>query len=114
MSNRAPLLRMMFLVTFLIIVLIMYSSQLSRISSLNRNDPIFKKTIILKDQDKAYSVLLHSITFNDCTISGYSDQFDSLIIFLLQYQNIKTLNSKLNDLPYKQHHCINCHKKNIY
>ena len=114
MPNRTPLLRMMFLVTFLIIVLIAYSSQLSRNSSLNRNDPIFKKTIFLKVQDKAYSVFLHSITFNERTISGYSDQFDSLMIFPLKNQNIKAVNNKLDDLPYKQHHCINCHKKNIY
>ena len=91
----------------------MYSSQLSRNSSFNRNDSIFKTTIILKDQDKAYSVFLHSITINEHTISGYSDHFDSLMIFPLQYQNIKAVNSKLDDLPYKQHHCINCHKKNI-
>ena len=69
--------------------------------------------MILKDQGKAYSVILHSITINEHTISGYSDQFDSLMIFPLQCQNIKDVNSKLDDLPYKQHHCINCHKKNI-
>ena len=105
---------MIFLVTLLIIVLIMYSSQLSRDSSPKKNNPIFKQTIILNDQDKAYSVLLHSITFDDRTISGYSDQFDSLMIFPLQYQNIKAVNNQLDDLSYKQHHCINCHKKNIY
>ena len=92
----------------------MYSSQLSRNLSYNNNDPIFKKTIILEGRDKAYSVILHSITFYENTISGYSDHFDSLMIFPLQYQNIKAINSKLNALPYKQQHCINCHKKNIY
>ena len=112
MSNRAPLLRMMFLVTFLIMVLIMYSSQLSRNSSFNRNDPIFKTTMILKDQNKAYSVSLHSITINEHTISGYSDQFDSLMIFPLQYQNIKEVQSILDGLPYAYQECSLCHEKN--
>ena len=103
---------MMFLVTFLIIVLIMFSSQLSKNSSFNSNDPIFKKTIILKDQDKAYSVFLHSITIKKHTISGYSDQLDSLMIFPLQYQNIKEVKSKLDDLPYAAQECSLCHEKN--
>ena len=109
MSNRAPLLRMMFLVTLLIIVLIMYSSQLSRNSSLNINDPIFKKTIILRDKDKAYSVFLHSIAINEPAISGYSDRLDSLITFPLQYQNITAIKSTLDDLPYFAQDCSLCH-----
>ena len=92
----------------------MYSSQLSKNSSFNSNDPIFKKTIILKDQDKAYSVLLHSITINEYTISGYSDLFDSLMIFPLQYQNIISVDKKLDNSLYEKHHCIKCHEKNIY
>ena len=90
----------------------MHSSQLSRTSSFNRNDPIFKTTMILKDQGKAYSVILHSITINEHTISGYSDQFDSLMIFPLQCQNIKDVNSKLDDLPYNAQECSLCHAKN--
>ena len=70
--------------------------------------------MILKDQNKAYSVFLHSITINEHTISGYSDQFDSLMIFPLQYQNIKAVKSTLDGFPYKQHRCIHCHEKNIY
>ena len=90
----------------------MYSSQLSRNSSFNRNDSIFKTTIILKDQFKAYSVFLHSITINEHTISGYSDQFDSLMIFPLQYQNIKAVKSTLDGLPYAAQECSLCHEKN--
>ena len=70
--------------------------------------------MILLDRDQAYSVFLHSITINEHTISGYSDQFDSLMIFPLQYQNIRAVKSTLDDLPYKQHRCIQCHKQNIY
>ena len=70
--------------------------------------------MILKNQDRAYSVFLHSITINEHTISGYSNQFDSLMIFPLQYQDIKAVKSTLDDLPYKQYRCIHCHKKNIY
>ena len=93
-------------------VLIIYSSQLSRNSSFNRNDPIFKTTMILRDQNKAYSVFLHSITINEHTISGYSDKFDSLMIFPLQYQNIKAVKSTLDGLPYAAQECSLCHEKN--
>ena len=65
--------------------------------------------MILKDQNKAYSIFLHSITINKHTISGYSDQFDSLMIFPLQYQNITAIKSTLDDLPYFAQDCSLCH-----
>ena len=34
---------------------------------------------ILKNQEKAYSILLHSVTFNERFIFGYSNKFDSLL-----------------------------------
>ena len=109
MSNRIPLLRMMFLVMFLIFVLIIYSTQLSKNSSINKNNHIFKKTIILKEQDKAYSVILHSIILNDDSIIGYSDKYDSSRIFPALDVDINIIKSKLDKLPFKMQDCNSCH-----
>ena len=101
---------MMLLVTFLFIVLIVISTQLSRNAAININDPIFKKTTILKNQDKAFSVLLHSITIHKKIISAYSHKFDSLITFPFSEQDYKVLQNKLDKLPPKIQDCNSCHK----
>ena len=101
---------MMLLVTFLIFVLIVFSTQLSRNEENNINDPIFKKTTILKNQDKAFSVLLHSITIHKKIISAYSHKFDSLITFPFSEQDYKVLQNKLDKLPPKIQDCNSCHK----
>ena len=101
---------MMLLVTFLFIVLIVISTQLSRNAAININDPIFKKTTILKNQDKAFSVLLHSITVRKQVISAYSHKFDSLITFPLSEQDYKVLQNKLDKLPHIIQDCNTCHE----
>ena len=110
MSNRTPLIRMMLLVTFLFIVLIAFSTQLSRNAAININDPIFKKTTILKNQDKAFSVLLHSITVRKQVISAYSHKFDSLITFPFWEQDYNVLQNKLAKLSPNIQDCNACHE----
>ena len=101
---------MMLLVTFLFIVLIAFSTQLSKNAAININDPIFKKTTILKNQDKAFSVLLHSITVRKKVISAYSHKFDSLITFPFSEQDHEVLQNKLDKLPPHTHDCNACHE----
>ena len=101
---------MMLLVTFLFIVLIAFSTQLSRNAAININDPIFKKTTILKNQDKAFSVLLHSITVRKKVISAYSHKFDSLITFPFSEKDHKLLQNKLDELPHNTRNCNACHE----
>ena len=110
MSNRTTLLRMMFLVTFIIIILIMYSVQLSKKSVFDENDPIFKETIILKNQEKAYSILLHSVKLDARSIIGYSGKFDSMMTFPSLTEEINVIQNKLNNLPYKAQDCNVCHQ----
>ena len=110
MSNRRPLIRMMLLVTFLIVILIMSSIQLSRNTAINKNGPIFKKTTILKNQDKAFSVLLHSIRVHKQVISAYSYKFDSLITFPFSEQDYTVLQNKLDKLPPNYQDCNACHE----
>jgi hypothetical protein len=101
---------MMLLVTFLFIVLIAFSTQLSRNAAININDPIFKKTTILKNKNKAFSVLLHSITVHKKVISAYSHKFDSLITFPFSEQNYKVLQNQLDKLPHNTQDCNACHE----
>ena len=101
---------MMLLVTLLIFVLIVFSKQLSRNTAINKNDPIFKKATILINQDKAFSVLLHSITVHKQIISGYSYKFDSLITFPSLEQDYKVLQNKLDKLPPNTQDCNACHE----
>ena len=101
---------MMLLVTFLFIVLIVISTQLSRNAAININDPIFKKTTILNNQDKAFSVLLHSITVRKKVISAYSHKFDSLITFPFSEQDYKILKNQLDKLPHNTQDCNACHE----
>jgi hypothetical protein len=88
----------------------MYSTQLSKNSSINKNDPIFKKTTILKNKNKAFSVLLHSITIHKEIISSYSDKFDSLITFPFWEQDYNVLQNKLAKLPPNIQDCNACHE----
>ena len=85
------------------------STKLSKKSSINRNDPIYKQTIILKEQDKAYSILLHTITFDENFIYGYSDKYDSSRIFPALDVDINIIKSKLDKLPFKMQDCNSCH-----
>ena len=101
---------MMSLVTFLIFVLIVFSTQLSRNAVINKNDPLFKKTAIFKNQDKAFSVLLHSITVRKQVISAYSHKFDSIITFPFSEQDYKVLQNKLDKLPPNTQDCNSCHE----
>ena len=110
MSNRAPLIRMMLLVSFILIVLIAFSTQLSRNAAININNPIYKKATILKNKNKAFSVLLHSITVRKKVISAYSNKFDSLITFPFSDKDHKVLQNKLDKLPPNTQDCNSCHK----
>ena len=101
---------MMLLITFLIVVLIVSSTKLSRNVEININDPIFKKTTILKNQDRAFSVLLHSITVHKQVVSAYSIKFDSLITLPFFEQDYKVLQNKLDKLPHNTQDCYACHK----
>ena len=104
----------MLLVTFLCFVLIVFSTQLSRNVEININDPIFKKTTILKNQDKAFSVLLHSITVHKQVISAYSYKVDSLRTFSLSENDHKILQNKLDELPHNNRNCNACHEYGEY
>ncbi|SVD83664.1 uncharacterized protein METZ01_LOCUS436518 [marine metagenome] len=88
----------------------MYSIQLSSHSSNNTTDSIFKETIILVKDDKAYSILMHSIATHEHHISGYSKKYDLFMTFQYLPEEIKIIEDTLGQLSNKYLQCINCHQ----
>ena len=102
----------MFLVAFLIIVLIMFSIQLSKNSAINIDDPIFRERVIVKDDQRAFFIRLHTITFqSNNIISGYSDKYDSLLLLQITNEDIKILQNNSDKLPRNINKCQVCHEK---
>ena len=92
----------------------MYSNQISKRSSIEKNNSVYKKTIIIKDQNKAFSIILHSIILHEDSISGYSAKYDSLMIFPALPEDIHIVKNKLSDLIYDYHKCNICHQNQLY
>ena len=75
---------------------------------------MFKENIILTDRNRAFSLLLHSVTVKANAISGYSHQFDSLMSFNLGNKDFNVLQAKLKlrKLPRYLERCNTCHEGN--
>ena len=105
------MLRMIILVTFLILVLIIFSTGI-----VNRDDisplPNFKERFFWQDKNKAYSLLLHSITIYASSFSAYSNKWDSLMTFSAQPKDLKLIKNKFDNSSYKIQECTNCHHAN--
>ena len=110
MSNRAPLLRMIILVIFLIFVLVVSSTQLSNRKTEIMDPPDYNQNFFWQDKDKAYSLLLHSVTLKENSFSAYSAKRDSLMTFPAEEEDIRTIKNKFGGSLYKFQKCTNCHK----
>ena len=109
MSNKAPLLRMLFLVIFVIIILVIFSTRKTNNIVYNPSDSFFKENIIWQHNNKAYTLLLHSIAINDNSISAYSVKFDTFMTFANRTSDINIIYNKLGNIPYTPEQCIKCH-----
>ena len=109
MSNKTPLLRMIFLVMFLIIILVIFSTRISNNRVYNDNVPFFEENFIWKNKNKAYTLLLHSITFTDSSISAYSIKLDTLMTFYALQSDFNYIYNQLDYVPYTSQQCIKCH-----
>ena len=75
----------------------------------NASDPFFKDHFIWPHNKKAYTLLLHSVAFNDHSISAYSVKFDTFMTFPALSSDINSIYSKLDHLPYTSEQCNKCH-----
>ena len=77
------------------------------------SDSFFKENIIWQHNNKAYTLLLHSIAINDSTISAYSVKFDTLMTFTNRTSEINIIYNKLGNVPYTPVQCVKCHSAKL-
>ena len=102
---------MIILVTFIIFVLIISSTHKSNSETIVENFN-FKEIFFWQDENKAYSLLLHSVTIDDMLFSAYSSKWDSLMTFSAQHKDLKSIKNKFDNSSYKIQECTNCHHAN--
>ena len=111
MPNKTPLVRMLFLVMFLIIILGFFSIRKTNNIVYNPSDSFFKKNILWQHNNKAYTLLLHSIAINDSSISAYSVKLDKIMNFATLDPDLNIIYHKLGNIPYTSAQCIKCHSE---
>ena len=111
MYRRTPLLRMIILVTFIILVLIIFITHKSNKDNIAEN-PNYREIFFWQDENKAYSLLLHSVTIDDRLFSAYSSKWDTLMTFSAQHKDLKSIKNKFDNSSYKIQECTNCHHAN--
>jgi hypothetical protein len=75
----------------------------------NPSDSFFKENIIWQHNNKAYTLLLHSIAINDSSISAYSVKLDKIMTFAILEPDLNFIYNKLGNVPYTPEQCIKCH-----
>jgi len=98
---------MIILVTFLIIVLVSVSLQISR-NRYNENLSYLIDKFYWLENNKAYSLLLHSIEIAENSFSAYSVKRKSFIEFKVTASELELISSKIDNLPIDKK-CISCH-----
>ena len=94
---------------FLIIILVVFSTRKTNNVEYNPSDSFFKKNILWQNDNKAYTLLLHSIAINDSSISGYSVRLDKIMNFAILDPDLTFIYNKLGNVPYTPVQCIKCH-----
>ena len=110
MYDRSSLMRMMILIIIMIFLLLVVSAHFSKRTKYQSDSSIFKENFIWQKKDKAYSLLLHSVTFHDSSFSAFSSKWDSLMTFPVKEKDIRTIKNKFGGSLYKLQRCTNCHK----
>ena len=99
---------MIILVTFIIFVLIIFITHKSNENNIAEN-PNYREIFFWQDENKAYSLLLHSVTIDDRLFSAYSNKWDSLMTFSAHPSDLKLIKKKLKNISYSPQKCLNCH-----
>ena len=99
---------MIILVTFIIIVLIIFITHKSSKDNIAEN-PNYREIFFWQDENKAYSLLLHSVTTNDRFFSAYSIKWDSLMTFPAFPSELRSIKNKLIYYSFNNQQCSSCH-----
>ena len=99
---------MIILETFIILVLIIFITHKSTKDNIAEN-PNYREIFFWQKNNKAYSLLLHSVTFYGDSFSAYSSKWDSLIVFQSLPDKLKPISKTMKSLSSTQN-CSNCHE----
>jgi len=102
---------MIILVTFLILVMVVFLTHQSNRANF-AHSPNYRERFFWQDKNKAYSLLLHSVTIHDSLFSAFSPKRDSIMTFPAQPENLKSIKNKFENSLYKIQECTNCHHAN--
>jgi len=94
---------------FLIIILVIFSTRKTNNIAYNPSDSFFKKNIIWQHNNKAYTLLMHSIAIIDTAISAYSIKLDTIMTFAILEPDLNSIYNKLGNVPYTSEQCVKCH-----
>ena len=94
---------------FLIIILVLFSTRKTNNIVHNPSGSFFNENILWQHKNKAYTLLLHSITISDSSISAYSVKLDTIMTFAILEPDLNSIYNKLGNVPYTQEQCIKCH-----
>jgi len=100
---------MIILVTFIIFVLIIFIAHKSNKDNISEN-PNYREIFFWQKNNKAYSLLLHSVIFYSDSFSAYSSKWDSLMIFQALPSELYLIKNKLQDYSFNKQQCLECHK----
>ncbi|MBC8257209.1 MAG: hypothetical protein H8E85_07880 [Candidatus Marinimicrobia bacterium] len=101
---------MIILVTFLILVLIVFvTNQTKKENTAQFSN--YKEWFFWQDKNKAYSLLLHSVTIHGSSFSAFSTKRDSILKFSAQPKELKLIKKKFDKSLYKFQKCTNCHER---
>ena len=75
----------------------------------NTSDSSLKKNFIWKHTNNAYTLLLHSVTFNDSSFSAYAVKLNTFMTFSILPVDFNFIQNKLGHLPYTPEQCNKCH-----
>ena len=99
---------MIILVTFIIFVLFFFITHRANKDNIAEN-PNYREIFFWQDENKAYSLLLHSVTINDRSFSAYAIKWDLLLIFPALPSELDSIKNKLKDYPLNKQKCSSCH-----
>ncbi len=99
---------MIILVTFLILVLVIISTRNNFKGEISTS-PNFSETFFWQNNNKAYSLLLHSVSIYDSSFTAYSNKWDSLMKFSAIPDELQSIKKKLTIFPFKKQQCSSCH-----
>ena len=100
---------MIFLSVFMFSILIIFTIRMSKKMMYKSTDPAYKEYFIWNNKSVPVPLLLHTITINDTSFSGYSKENQSIKSFELNPADRLFMENILASYKFSKEKCSNCH-----